>query len=275
MSYQMMCVLAHLKIHDGVGGRRDMVQELQQTWKAQLSATATPLEQWQDFKIYYCKKLEEFDYEGITTKQAKQARSVISQETINQHTNDHLKGIQDQLDALTHAMSVMSQQTNTPVSSSGPAPGIVPAAIVPTPSTNSFTSALTHDQSFRLLQEERIRNDKLRQEINRLKQAMHSGDTISTSPTVASTITTSDERIKHKDSKGNNWFQIAHYCSKHGYNHTHSNANCRDKHKPSDHYDAWVEGATHQDHKGGSNRKSDKYLQWFNPFTKKYTSDIP
>ena len=106
MSYQMMCVLAHLKIHDGVGGRKDMVQELQNTWKAQLPANLSPLQQWQDFKIFYHKKLEEFDYKGLTTKKAKQARSVISQETINRHTNDHLEGIQDQLDALTHAMSV-------------------------------------------------------------------------------------------------------------------------------------------------------------------------
>ena len=107
MSYQMLCVLAHLKIHDGVGGRRDMVQELQTQWKAQLPADPTPLERWQDFKSFYSKKLEGFDYERITFKKIKQARSVISQETINQHTSDHLEGMQDQLDALTHAMSVM------------------------------------------------------------------------------------------------------------------------------------------------------------------------
>ena len=86
-----------------------MVQELQTQWKAQLPADLTPLAQWQHFKIFYCKKLEEFDYEGITTKKVKQARSATSQETINQHTSDHLEGMQDQLDALTHAMSVMSQ----------------------------------------------------------------------------------------------------------------------------------------------------------------------
>ena len=273
----MLCVLAHLKIHDGVGGRRDMVQELQTQWKAQLSADKTPLEQWQDFKVFYSKKLEGFDYEGITTKKVKQARSVISQETINQHTSDHLEGMQDQLDALTHAMSVMSQQTKVPLSHSGSAAGSIPAAIVPTPSANnSLTSGLTHDQSFRMLQEERIRNDKLKQQINKLMQALQSGNTVSTCPTVAtqSTSTTMDERIKQKDSNGNNWFQVAHYCSKHGYNYTHSNANCKDKLKPADYFDAWVEGATHEDHKGGSNRNSNKYLLWFNPFTKKYTNNV-
>merc|ERR1712197_256580 len=111
-----------------------MVQELQVKWKAQSPETATPLEQWQNFKIFCCKKLEEFDHEGITTKKAKQqARSVISQETINQHTNDHLKGIQDQSDALTNAMSVMSQQTRAPSTSSGSVSRTIPAAVVPTP----------------------------------------------------------------------------------------------------------------------------------------------
>ena len=209
----------------------------------------------------------------------KQAWSVISEETINQHTNDHLEGIQDQLDALTHAMSVMSQQTRAPSAPSAPSGSsstAIPTAIVPTPSTNSFTSALTHDQSFRMLQEERIRNDKLKQQINKLMQALQSGNTVSTCPTVAtqSTNTTVDERIKQKDSNGNNWFQVAHYCSKHGYNYTHSNANCKDKLKPADYFDAWVEGATHEDHKGGSNRNSNKYLLWFNPFTKKYTNNV-
>ena len=111
MSYQMLCVLAHLKIHDGVGGRKDMVQELHNKWKAELPAGLSPLQQWQNFKIFHCKKFEEFDCEGITTKKAKQARSIISQDTINQRTNDHLEGIQDQLDSLSHAMSVISQQT--------------------------------------------------------------------------------------------------------------------------------------------------------------------
>ena len=253
-----------------------MVQELQTQWKAQLRANKTPLEQWQDFKVFYSKKLEEFDYEGITTKKVKQARSIISQETINQHTSDHLEGIQDQLDALTHAMSVMSQQTRAPSVPNGS----IPATIVPTttPSTNnSLTSGITHDQSFRMLQEERIRNDKLKQEINQLKQALHSGNTIGTFPTVTSQSTTNvpDERIMQRDNRGNKWFQIAHYCSKHGYNHSHSNANCRDKHKPSEQYNAWVDRATHEDHKGGSNRNSDKYLQWFNPYTKKYTNNVP
>ena len=45
MSYPMMCMLAHLKIHDGVGGRKDMVQELQKAWKAQLPASLSPLQQ--------------------------------------------------------------------------------------------------------------------------------------------------------------------------------------------------------------------------------------
>ena len=108
----MLCVLAHLKIHGGLGRRKDMVQELQSKWKADLPVALTPQEQWQNFKVFHSKKLEEFDYEGITTKKAKQqARSIISQETINQRTNENLEGSQDQLDSLTHAMSVMSQQT--------------------------------------------------------------------------------------------------------------------------------------------------------------------
>ena len=46
MSYQMLCVLAHLKIHDGVGGRKDMVQESQSKWKAKSPLALTPPEQW-------------------------------------------------------------------------------------------------------------------------------------------------------------------------------------------------------------------------------------
>ena len=80
MSFQVLCVVAHLKIHDGVGGRKDMVQELQSKWKAELPAALTPQEQWQNFKVFYCKKLEEYDYEGITTKKVtskQHARSII------------------------------------------------------------------------------------------------------------------------------------------------------------------------------------------------------
>ena len=63
-----------------------MVQELQTKWKAELPTdpALSPQGQWQNFKVFYSKKLEEFDYEGITTKKTKhQAKSIISQETIN------------------------------------------------------------------------------------------------------------------------------------------------------------------------------------------------
>ena len=91
-----------------------MVQESQTKWKAESPADLSPQAQWQNFKVFCCKKPEEYGCEGIATKKAaseQHARSIISQETINQQTNDHLEGIQDQLDSLTHTMGMMSQQT--------------------------------------------------------------------------------------------------------------------------------------------------------------------
>ena len=35
-----------------------------------------------------------------------------------------------------------------------------------------------------------------------------------------------DQRISQRDSHGHKWFKVAHYCSKHGYNISHSNDNC-------------------------------------------------
>ena len=78
------------------------------------------------------------------------------------------------------------------------------------------------------------------------------------------------ERVMQRDSRGNKWFQVVHYCSKHGYNHSHSNARCKDKDKPG-----WIPDASHDDPKGGATHNADKYQQWFNPYNKTYATKLP
>ena len=107
---------------------------------------------------------------------------------------------------------------------------------------------------------------------NKIKELEQSIAT--TAPTVSTGSNNApNECITHKDSNGNKWFKRMHYCSKHGYNVSHSNQNCRDKHKAGGL--PWIDGATAADNKGGSTRDVDKYQQWFNPSTKEHASVPP
>ena len=78
-----------------------------------------------------------------------------------------------------------------------------------------------------------------------------------------------DTRISKTDSNGNKWFQVAHYCSKHGFNISRNNQECKHKHKGGKY--PWVEGANATDTKGGNPRNTDKYQQWYNTDTKAFT----
>ena len=284
MSHQTLMVLAHLKTHAGTGGQKGMVQELQSKWKEQLDHDPPGLAQWQDFKEFCCKKPKEFDHEGLTKAKltTAHAKSVHNQQdTINQQNSDHVDEFQKQLGSLSHAMSIMTQPP-TPTQPAVPSPSsnLVPAAICP--SASSCASALTPDQSCQMLQEERIRNDELRHEINQPKQAFSSSSMEGTSPTFDTNTTTNDcicrqhsptEQIIQRDSEGHEWFQVAHCCSKHGCNHTHSNNKRNDKHKTNG--SPWTEGATRTNHKGGNDRNSDAFQHWCNSVIKQHATVLP
>ena len=92
--------------------------------------------------------MKEQDQVGLTTSKPARASRVTNQEAINQHTSNYLENIQDQLDNMTQAMSVLTQS---------PPPSGVPTIIQ---TSNSNTSALgTTDQSYRLLMEERNKHN--------------------------------------------------------------------------------------------------------------------
>ena len=252
-----------------------MVQELQYTWKKRMDPMLPEHQQWQQFKIFYCTTIKEYDQVGLTTAKPIRANSVVNQETINQQTNSYLENIQDQLDNVTQAMSVMTQ--------SPPASHVPP--IIRT--HNSNTSALgTTDQSYRLLMEERNKHDRDRAALQNNNSALHRkirelkaslANTVTTAGSSRSPHSTGgtvpNEKIIHRDNTGSKWLKVAHYCSKHGYNVSHSNQNCRDKHKPGAH--GWVDGATATDNKGGNTRNADKHHHWYNPDTKTHAISPP
>merc|ERR1711884_928418 len=125
-----------------------------------------------------------------------------------------------------------------------------------------------------MILEERIRYDKdkqaLLQKISNLEKSLATASLTTCPPASSNAL---DQRVKQQDSYGNNWFQVAHYCSKHGYNISHSNEYCRDRNKPG--RDTWIQGATHADHKGGSDKNKEHYLQWFNPNSKRHAPAPP
>ena len=142
------------------------------------------------------------------------------------------------------------------------------------------TSALAMDQSVRLLMEERNKSDRekmaMQKTINELRSSVATGPTQDTSNNSNRNRERghNKERIKRQDSKGHTWFQIAHYCSKHGYNSSHSNEACEFK-QAQDGRGTWIAGASAADNKGGSNKNADKCLQWFNPRTRQTTPTLP
>ena len=50
-----------------------MVQELQYEWEQQMDQDMTDLQQWQQFNIFYCTTIKEFDQVGITTARTNRA----------------------------------------------------------------------------------------------------------------------------------------------------------------------------------------------------------
>ena len=276
ISFDNMILRAHHKIHEGTGGRRDRVQELLSKWREQggsnASETATATH-WQDFKAYYRNAIMELDREGLTTAKTRGARAnsaVISpqQAAINQDNAECMEEMQKDISTIAQAMSAFT--VTQPPNNHCNIPPIIQAPI------GSNASALTTDQSFRLLMEERNRSDKekiaLQRKISDLEQSIATGTTQGTS-TNFNRDRGPEEGIMQQDSKGQKWYKVVHYCSKHGFNGSHSNGNCRDKAKT--YGQPWIEGATSGDQRGGSSKNADKFGQWFNPRTKQYAPTLP
>ena len=219
--------------------------------------------------------MKEYDRAGLTTAKTKRANSIIpaSQVAINNETSNHLAGIQDDMatmkDELQSVMSMVhTQQQSIP-------------AFVPAQPSNSNTSAITLDRTHREMMEQRNKIEQQDRTIAELKQQLatqHSQAGTAPTYTSRSTVTRApDMRVKQKDNTGQQWYQIAHYCSRHGYNYHHDNDRCKDKHIPirKENQKPWQPGATHTDHKNGSNLNQDKYMHWFNPSTKQYSPTPP
>jgi hypothetical protein len=278
ISFDNMILRAHHKIYEGTGGRRDRVQELLAKWREQIGCNATDTAtatHWQNFKAYYRNTIMELDREGLTTAKTNRARAnsaVISpqQAAINQDNAECIEEMQKDISTIAQAMSAFTvtppaRQDNHHCS----IPPVIQAPI------GSNASALTTDQSFRLLMEERNRSDKekmaLQRKISDLEQSIATGTTQGTSTN--NRDRGPEEGIMQQDSKGHKWYKVVHYCSKHGFNGSHSNGNCRDKAKT--YGQPWVEGATSGDQRGGSSKNVDKFGQWFNPRTKQYAPTLP
>ena len=126
--------------------------------------------------------------------------------------------------------------------------------------------------------EERNKHDRekiaLQARIKELEQGSKGNNTQSTNASTVSVSHTNspDERVIQYDGQGRKWYHVAHYCSKHGYNISHSNGNCRDKHKTDG--QNWINGATACNNHGGSQKNREKYLHWFNPKTKVFAPSI-
>ena len=191
-----------------------------------------------------------------------------------EHTTSQFDEVREQLDTMTSALSIQTQKTDT--DDQCISRGIPP--IIQAHQQSSANSALTSDQTLRILIEERNKHDRektaLQARIKNLEQeqASKGNQTQLTNTTTRSGTSTPDERIIQYDGQGQKWYKVAHYCSKHGYNVSHSNGNCRDKHKSNG--DPWINGATACNNHGGNQKHQDKYLHWFNPKTKVYAPAI-
>ena len=274
MDIDELTVRAHECIHEGAGGGTELIQELCTKWEAQLPTDCSGSNKWNNFKTYCAKKLREYDNAKLITSKSKRINSIISphQSAINQQTTKHLAEMHDDIATVREEMqSVVREEMESVMSvpqSRPNVPSIIPSE---TAQNNSNTSAVTLDRTHREMMEQRNRAERLESTIKDLKRQLASER--STAPTVSSgsatTARTPDIRIKHTDDKGQHWFQIAHCCSRHGCNHHHDNAGCRDKQAPirKDWQKQWQAGATHTDHKNGSNHNQDKHLHWIHPST--------
>ena len=273
IDFDELTVRAHNCIHQGVGGRTESVQELHTKWEAQLPKNCPGTVKWNNFKTCHAMKLWEYDNANLITSKSKRANSIISphQSAINQQTTNHLAEPHDDIATVRDEMqSVVREEMQSVMSAPQSRPNVPSIIPAETAQNNSNTSAITLDRTHREMMEQRNRAERLESAIEDLKRQLASER--STAPTVSSGSTTTrtpDIRIKHTDDKGQHWFQIAHCCSRHGCNHHHDNAGCRDKQAPirKDWQKQWQAGATHTDHKNGSNHNQDKCSHWIHPST--------
>ena len=162
-------------------------------------------------------------------------------------------------------------------------------AYIQTDITHGNTSAIGSDtiteaQCKRLLNEQQInmgkqmdamvlKNQELLEKIRRLELGNNTVATAATSHSGIPHGPPQDKKNTMKDSQGRKWHQVKFYCSKHGFNISHSNANCNNKHVDKGH--PWVPGATASNTKGGSNALADKFNHWFERSSKQYSPQPP
>ena len=203
-TYGALMTRAHMRIYEGTGGRRERIQDINAKWKEFLSKNGawTEREQWQQFKEYYCKKMKELDNEGIiTSKQRTRANAVVipKYESFMQHTTSQFDKVREQLDNMTMAMSVQTQSKDTDNLSTYH--GIPP--VIQAHQQNSTNSAITSDQTIRLLIEERNKHDHKKTVLQaRIKELEQGSKGKNTQPTNASTLSrtsTPDERVIQHD----------------------------------------------------------------------------
>ena len=91
------------------------------------------------------------------------------------------------------------------------------------------------------MMEDRIKGEKIRQveranhEKERQQWYQEKVEMEQRLASCAKASSSEDQRISQRDSHGHKWFKVAHYCSKHGYNISHTNNNCRDREQPGGH----------------------------------------
>ena len=286
LNYQTLISLAQARIRAGVGGRKDLIHDINHKWKTEEKKPlwSEPL-LWRKFKAFYCNAIKEYDISGLITAKPKKANNVNTQEAVINQAVAYMDNVQEQLEQVQEQVAAMSAVSGT--TQAGPPMYSSQSSIPPVIQTNpnSNTSALgTVDQTLRVLMDERNKFDKervafqqkynsdtaaLQNRINALER-LTSGSQF-TNPTVNSSTYSpaNDTRICKTDSGGNKWYQVAHYCSKHGFNISHNNQDCKHKHKGGKF--PWIEGATATDTKGGNPRNNDKYQHWYNTDTRTFT----
>ena len=186
ISFNNMILRAHHKIHEGTGGRRDRIQELLGKWREQSGCSVTEeatATHWHDFKAYYRNAVMELDREGLTTTKTKaRANSAIispQQAAINQDNAECMEEMQKDISTIAQAMSALT--VAAPSNSRCSIPPVIQTPI----GSNASASALTTDQSIRLLMEERNKYDRermaLQRKISDLEQSIATGTTQGTS----------------------------------------------------------------------------------------------
>ena len=301
LTYIQLISNAQTQVYEGVGGRKDLVHELKNAWSAQqaalISSNTTHDQIWEQFKVYCKKELHKLDLQGFTTNTTNSARSTATptQESFHLELAHRLSGIESQVDALhdhqLHVNAAMSAIGNHRAVNTNTVP-----SYIQTDPMNGNTSAIGSDtiteaQCKRLLSEQQINMGKRmdamalknQELLNKIRQLELSNGTVATTTTNTShSMPTSqasyqdknqDKRNTMKDSQGRKWYQVKFYCSKHGFNTSHSNENCNNKHTNKGH--PWIPGATATNTMGGSTALADKFNHWFERSSKQYSSQPP